>query len=219
MNASTTPPVFRQNPVIPANGPDKRSGFAGCRTWIFLTATMCLFQLVWLAVYAWYQTDWLMLLSIPVNIGYVIIWVGSLMCVFIRWKHSRFFAFLPLAICLTTDYFGSVISPRLMIAGFESILPRYAAVVDRVERGNVAFPKAEEHVDLSAGNEGLGYVVWADKSSNGVLTVTFIVGGSFPVKHWGYLYSSSGEIIPGSNEDRNWPKRRKLRDKWFWIAD
>ena|SRR5687767_5092034 len=128
-------------------------------------------------------------------------------------------AAIPLAVGLGTAVIAVIVAPRLFDAGFARIMPRYAGVIQQIEAGQVAVGSDPTAITLRNADAKLGYAAWATRASNGVLMVTFFVGGSFPVKHWGYLYSSAGEILEGSFEDSQWPKRRRLREKWFYIAD
>ena len=105
-----------------------------------------------------------------------------------------------------------------MEVGFTRVMPRYAALVQKMEAGQIVVSNTPTRVVLSAKDADLAYAVWAAKSTNGILTVTFVVGGSFPVKHWGYLYCSSGEVPPGWWEDNDW-MGMPLHDKWFYIFD
>jgi hypothetical protein len=65
----------------------------------------------------------------------------------------------------------------------------------------------------------LTYAVFAQKDTNGVLTVEFITESGFPVKHSGYLYILSGVIEPGSKEDSHWPIRKEEGTRWFFISN
>ncbi|MEI7730465.1 MAG: hypothetical protein WCO56_12890 [Verrucomicrobiota bacterium] len=160
-----------------------------------------------------------MLLTIPANIAYAAALITSFVWAFVRWRRFRFWSFIPLAICLTAEFLNGIITPRLLVAGFERVAPRYATIIQRIEAGDIAVQTEPMRLNLLPAEAELASATWAEKGTNGVLTVTFFVGGSFPVRHWGYLYSSSGEIKPGSRADEIWPKRKKLRDKWFWIAN
>ena len=65
----------------------------------------------------------------------------------------------------------------------------------------------------------LGYLVLAERDTNGVLTVELLTGGGFPLMHSGYLYSSSGGVKLGSFFDERWPLKTEVRPKWFRISD
>jgi hypothetical protein len=106
-----------------------------------------------------------------------------------------------------------------MDAGFVRIMPRYATVVQQMETGQIVVLNTPTRVVLSGKEAELAYAVWADKATNGTLTVTFFVGGGFPVKHWGYLYRSSGENPPEEWWIKSYWMGRRLNDKWFYIFD
>jgi hypothetical protein len=65
----------------------------------------------------------------------------------------------------------------------------------------------------------LVYRVYAEKATNGILMVEFDTEAGFPVKHSGYLYSSSGQIESGSRMDSRWPIREEVRSGWFYVSD
>jgi hypothetical protein len=74
-------------------------------------------------------------------------------------------------------------------------------------------------VPLVGAERDLGYGVLAERDPNGVLTVELLTGGGFPVKHSGYLYTSSGSVRPGSFFDERWPFKTEMKAKWFRISD
>ena len=174
-----------------------------------------------LAVFAfdWCQFNVIKLLTTPVSVAYFGAWIASIVCVFAGWRHWHFRAFIPVAICMATMVVTRSVSPRLMSAGFARVMPRYTALIQQMESGQIVVSNTPTRVVLSGPNAGLASVVWADRTTSGILTVTFFVGGSFPVKHWGYLYRSSGEDPPNDWWIKNAWMGRRLNDKWFYIFD
>ena len=120
---------------------------------------------------------------------------------------------------MTTMVVTRTVSPRLMDAGFARVMPRYTALIQQMESGQIVVSNTPTRVVLSGPDAELAYVVLADRTTNGILTVTFFVGGSFPVKHWGYLYRSSGEDPPDDWWIKNDWIGRRLNNKWFYIFD
>jgi hypothetical protein len=173
-----------------------------------------------MAAFDWWQSNLIKIaLTLPATAAYSVSWVASIVCVFARWRRWRFRAFIPLALCIITAIVPGMISHRLMDAGFVRIMPRYSALVQQMETGQIVVSNTPTRVVLSANDVGLAYLVWADKTTNGVLTVTFFVGGGFPNEHWGYLYRSSGENPPQEWWIENDWMGRRLNDKWFYIFD
>ena len=157
------------------------------------------------------------MLSMPVNAAYMGAWIASIVCTFFCWRRWRFRALIPLAVCIATDVVTRTVSHPLLEAGFERVMPRYTEIIQQMEVGQILVANTPKRVVLSGKQAELAYAVWADKATNGILTVTFIVGGGFPVKHWVYLYRSSGENPPEAWWIENEWMGRRLSDKWFYI--
>ena len=100
---------------------------------------------------------------------------------------------------------------------FQRSLPRYESIIHQIESGAIPVSGELRHISQVEGN--WAYAVLAQRGTNGVLTVEFLTGGGFPVKHCGYLYSSSGVIESGSLADARWPKKHEVRPSWFRISD
>ena len=96
--------------------------------------------------------------------------------------------------------------------------PRYVALVERIQADNT-LASGIVSVPFSEAERDLGYNLLAERNTNGVLTVELLTGGGFPVKHSGYLYTSSGSIQLGSFFDSRWPLRTEVKPKWFRISD
>jgi hypothetical protein len=88
-----------------------------------------------------------------------------------------------------------------------------------MESGEISVSTEMDRIPQAILKARMAYAVFAQKETNGVLTVEFLTETGFPVKHSGYLYCSSGTIAPGSAEDRHWPIIHEERPKWFSISD
>ncbi len=184
-----------------------------------IVAPICVVWFLAVAAFAWWQSNLIKLLTMPVTAAYFGSWIASIVCIFVCWRRWHVRALIPLAICIATAAVTRMVSPRLEDAGFVRVMPRYAALVQQMEAGQIVVSNTPTRVALSAKDADLAYAVWADKTTNGILTVTFFVGGSFPVKHWGYLYCSSGEDPSPEWWIKNEWMGRRLNDKWFYIFD
>ena len=184
-----------------------------------IVASVCLIWFLAVAAFDWWQSNLIKILTMPLSAAYLYSWIASIVCVFACWRRWHIRALVPLAICIATAIVSRTVSHPLMEAGFARILPRYATLVQQMETGQIVVSNTPTRVVLSGKEAELAYAVWADKATNGILTVTFFVGGGFPVKHWGYLYRSSGENPPQAWWiESDWMGRR-LNDKWFYIFD
>jgi hypothetical protein len=137
--------------------------------------------------------------------------------VFLCWKRESWrtliiFLVTPLLVIFMPDAVG-----YLRIAAFKRALPQYEAAVQRIASGEIAVSEKRKRIEELEGP--LAYGVFAQRSPAGVLTVEFWTGGGFPVKHRGYLYSSSGAIEQNSPAAETWPKRRAVVSQWFRVAD
>jgi hypothetical protein len=95
---------------------------------------------------------------------------------------------------------------------FRSKITEYRTAVMLAE--NTA-PKPFGAISLPAQYSHLAQAVFAEKADDGAITVVFVLGGVFPVKHFGYVYRSTDKIEdwPGA---RLWaPKFRRIAPNWF----
>jgi hypothetical protein len=95
---------------------------------------------------------------------------------------------------------------------FRSKIAEYGTAVSLVEK---MAPKPDDAISLPAQYKHLGQAVFVEKAEDGTVTVVFVLGGVFPVKHFGYVYRSTDKIEdwPGA---RLWaPKFRRVAPNWF----
>ena len=104
-------------------------------------------------------------------------------------------------------------------AEFEKRLPRYQALIERIKVETGIDPGKVSSVSLTEGERDLCYSISAGHETNGTLIVELLTGGGFPLKHSGYLYSSSGKVEEGSFFERRWPIIYEVKTNWFRIAD
>ena len=97
---------------------------------------------------------------------------------------------------------------------FARSLPRYQSVVERIKNGSIKI--RDRRVQLPSQERDLAYVARAAKT-NGTWTITFLVGGGFPVKHKAYVYKSDDKW---TNADwRNWSSYKRRAPYWFEASD
>jgi hypothetical protein len=169
--------------------------------------------------FAYSQNLWTQLLGMLGFGAFLLALMLSLLFAWTERKHLHVLAIIPLLLC-----FGSCAATTAMGRGarraqFERDLPRYVALVERIQADNTLVSGKVVSVTLSEGERDLGYTLLAERNTNGVLTVELLTGGGFPVKHSGYLYTSSGSIQPGSFFDSRWPFKTEVKPKWFRISD
>lgn len=100
---------------------------------------------------------------------------------------------------------------------FRRSLPNFESIVHRMDSG--AIPVTAEWRRFPEAEGGGVYAVSAQRSTNGKLTVEFLTGRGFPVKHSGYLYCSVGSLERGSIAEKRWLRRQRVSPTWYRISD
>jgi hypothetical protein len=157
------------------------------------------------------------LLSILLSLGFLVFCFISFIRLFTHWRRERWQVVIPLSICLLAVVFAPVVGATMQHVIFQLSLPHYESIIRQMDSG--AIPVTPELRRIEQAEGGSVYAVLAQRSTNGVLTVEFLTGGGFPVKHTGFLYCSLGLIEPGSDADSRWRKRREMRPLWYRISD
>jgi hypothetical protein len=160
-------------------------------------------------------------LSILLFFVMLVILIADLVFIPHQWKRYRFKAFLPF--CAASLFL--VIIPPSMISGyllqdhlFRSRIPQYEAVLEMMMDGSIDVGDELRLIELPPEYSSLASRTMAQKDSNGILTVEFIIGGGFPVKHSGYLFRSEGKLQDWEHAAR-WPRRLKIDEHWYRISD
>jgi heme A synthase len=100
---------------------------------------------------------------------------------------------------------------------FEAQRPRFEEIVAMLGDGRLQAGDGLGPVSLPARYQDLGVFVLAEKAG-GILTVEFLTGGGFPVKHTGYLYRSAGRLGEWRLAKR-WPRWSQIDAHWYRISD
>ena len=161
----------------------------------------------------------LQLLIIPLSICFFAAIIISFVCIFTEWRQRRWRSLLPFTACVLSVVVSCVLVQTIRPVIFAWSLPSYEAVIQQIESGKIPVSDKLNLIPQAKFKARLVYAVFAQKDTNGVLSVAFFTEGGFPVKHSGYLYSSSGVVEPGSPADSEWPIRHEVRKKWFYISD
>ncbi len=151
--------------------------------------------------------------------GVLMTLVAASLFVWRHWKHFHLFAVAPVALLFLLCPATLAVGRAARWGQFAWRFPHYQALVERVEASQGLASGEVKRVPLSAAERKFCYNVLAQRDTNGVLTVELLTGRGFPVKHSGYLYTSSGSIQSGSFFDTRWHARTELRPKWFRISD
>jgi hypothetical protein len=89
----------------------------------------------------------------------------------------------------------------------------YQAVVEQVLSGHIAVGDTATRLTIE---KSLAYVVFARRTTTGVVRVEFFWGMGFPVKHTAYVYTSTD--VPGDGAWDHW-RYRRVADHWFEASD
>lgn len=96
---------------------------------------------------------------------------------------------------------------------FRSNLPDYRKAVSSLTNGVTS--QSLEGVSLPLEYSHLATAVLAEKTDGQAITVVFIIGGAFPVKHAGYVYRSTDRIDDWSNAKLFASRFRRVAPYWF----
>ena len=157
------------------------------------------------------------LLSMVLTLGLLGFGLVSFIQVFTRWRREHWRSVIPMGACVLAVILAPEVGAMIQDISFRRALPHYESLIQQIESGNL--PVSDELRSVPRTKDISAYSVLAQRSTNGVLMVEFLTGRGFPVKHSGYLYSSSGAIERDSRIDSRWPKRRQVRPLWFRISD
>ncbi len=104
------------------------------------------------------------------------------------------------------------------IMKFRYDLPQYENVIAMMQKGEIVIEQNLHPIDIPPEYAHLAYAILAEKSKQGVLTVEFLSGSGFPVKHSGWLYREDDDPMAWK-DIRRWPKIEKIEPKWYRIGD
>jgi hypothetical protein len=101
---------------------------------------------------------------------------------------------------------------------FKISRPQYEAAVRLIADGKPSVGNQPTPVILPPQYASLAYAGFAERDSNGVLSVVFYYGRAFPVKHSAYLYRSRGTFEQWQHAG-DWTRWTRLDEHWYRISD
>jgi hypothetical protein len=159
--------------------------------------------------------------SVLLTIPFGVVCLICLIRIFTEWKVHRLRALVPFLICLVV-----LLSARRVgwIIGNELFerwrLPRYEVLIRKIQSGTIPVSTELTRIPMATNDLYIAYIMFAQRATNGALTVEFNYGGAGPPPmHSAYLYSDSGSIERGSRFDERWPYRRRISTQWFEVSD
>jgi hypothetical protein len=180
-------------------------------------------SLVWFVLgTSYYSHRWTLLqfVTAPLFFGVLTVIVLSFVWIFMDWHRVGWLSLLPFFISVLSLVGSFALALRIREQIFEWSLPSYEAVVQQMQSGRILVMTNEypRSIPEAVPQARMAHSVAACRNTNGVLTVEIITEGGFPVSHSGYLFSSSGAIVPGSAADKFYRARRQVRPQWFYIT-
>ena len=145
--------------------------------------------------------------------------IASVVALVREWRRAAWRAAIPLLACAAAWPVAHLASAQTTDLLFAQHLPIYEALVARPDVQGVASGSGLEQLTLSQ-SEG-EYMWWAaaERTPDGTLMVELMNGSGFPVKHSGFVYTSSGSIPLGSNVAGRYSYWIPMRANWFAVSD
>jgi energy-coupling factor transporter transmembrane protein EcfT len=160
----------------------KTPGKRTCITGILLCIVVFLF--------AFLMNTWLQLLSMLLLLIFVMVLLVNIISVPFLWKKNGSHALIPIGLSLI---FVLLLIPSVYLGGQARMLkfriqkPKYEEVIALIIKGEISVSNRIERIEVPAEYNHLAYAIIGNRDTNGILTVEFLTGGGFPVKHTGFL--------------------------------
>jgi len=169
--------------------------------------------------FAVWKTPEVQLATMPLFFAYVAAAIASLVLLMRKWRRIGWRAAIPLLACIAAWHGARIARDAAGDALFARNLPVYESVVMRPEVQALA-PGAElQELPLRDAERADLWWAAAERTPDGTLLVELLNGRGFPVKHSGFLYSSSGRIPTDSRMAGHWSYRCTMRPHWFCVSD
>jgi hypothetical protein len=135
------------------------------------------------------------------------------------WRAPNWRSAIPLACCLA-------VLPAAVPAGdaarelrFALDLPTYEAIVARRDVQELAPGTRLDPLTLSDSESSGVYLAGAERMADGTLLVEIWNGSGWPVRHFGYLYTSSGTMPEGARVRERIFSHYQARPHWLRLVD
>jgi hypothetical protein len=178
--------------------------------------------LVWVCVasaFAAYTSPQLQLVFAVATLTFLGAILASVFALVRDWRLLGWWAALPLVICLLAMPASRFLGSGIHAVLFNSHVPQYRKLVDRIDKEELLDRTGSTIVVLKPEEKQLAYFVLAERRSDKELLVELATERGFPVKHRGYVFSSTGAFVTDSEIGRRWPYVRRIGDQWFRVSD
>lgn len=162
---------------------------------------------------------WTQLAVLAGTLGGVGALLSGLVVLGLDWRRAHWRAAIPLLACLAAAAAASPLAFATRELVFALELPAYESIVARLDVHDLRPGSSVSPLPLSdAEQRHVGYAR-AQRTQDGTLYVELLNGSAFPVKHAGYVYTSSGKIAEDAHVWESWPVKIAVRDHWVRVRD
>lgn len=155
------------------------------------------------------------LCSMLLTLIFLSLCLSNVIHVFRYWRKKQGASLIPLGLCALFMFLAPRTGFAIKRFLFQRSLPHYEAVIRQMKEGSI--PVSDQYNRIYQVENDLACAIFAQRETNGVLSVFFMTGSGFPFKHSGYLYCSSGNL-QNSDLAARWPGSQEIRPFWFEIS-
>ncbi len=164
-------------------------------------------------------SGWTQLAVAAGTIGGVGAILACLVVLALDWRRAHWKAAIPLLACLAAATVASPMAVATRALVFALELPAYESIVGRPDVQGLRPGSSVSPLPLSDAEQWHVWYARAQRTQDGTLYVELLNGSAFPVKHAGYVYTSSGKIAEDTDAWENWPVKIAVRDHWVRVHD
>ena len=187
---------------------------------VFSIAALCCLVLAAFGGYKSGATQLALLLLTPL---FCAAFVAGVVLLYKSRARLSFGAATPLLACVCALPLGLLGAAGVRHALFQFHLPGYERLIARADIRALAPAEKPTFMPLSQEEKKLAYAMQAQRLPDGTLLVELMTEGAFPLKHAGYVYTSTGRIDASSGSSSAWlgawPRRTEIQPNWFRVAD
>ena len=183
---------------------------------VVIAATVCFVALSTFKAHRSLSGQAILFLLTPVYASCLVVSVIEL---FRGWRTYKLHAFIPLIACALAWYGSYPVGSLLRSWLFIHDLPRFQSIVDGVHQESLPVDGEIKVIPISKADQSRIQRVFAHQAAGGTLIVEFGTENGFPVKHSGYVYSSSGILPSDPQFHYRWPYTDEVQPKWFRVSD
>ncbi len=168
--------------------------------------------------FAVHTTPEMQLASGALFLAYLSAIVASVVVLARGWRRSGWRAATPLVLCVAVWFAARAATGLAGDLVFARDLPMLEKIVTRPDVQGLA-PGSDLTLTLTDSEKTVVWWAAAERTANGTLVVELLNGRGFPLKHSGYLYTSTAQVPLDSRMILHWPYRGSMKFNWSSISD